>query len=61
MHKNVMASMLGVVLFGALSNISWAAGQDNDLDKNVTKRELYNQLATLAQSLSQKGAFLKKN
>ncbi|KXB44113.1 hypothetical protein HMPREF0208_02303, partial [Citrobacter koseri] len=60
MHKNVMASMLGVVLFGALSNISWAAGQDNDLDKNVTKRELYNQLATLAQSLSQKGGVSKE-
>ena len=55
MHKNVMASMLGVVLFGALSNISWAAGQDNDLDKTVTKRELYTQLATLAQTVSQKG------
>lgn len=60
MHKNVMASMLGVVLFGALSNISWAAGQDNDLDKTVTKRELYNQLATLAQTVSQKGDVSKE-
>ncbi|ENC9773499.1 TPA: YadA-like family protein [Citrobacter koseri] len=54
MHKNVMASMLGVVLFGALSNISWAAGQD-ELNKPVTKGELNNQLIALAQSLSQKG------
>lgn len=60
MHKNVMASMLGVVLFGALSNISWAAGQDNDLDKTVTKRELYTQLATLAQTVSQKGGVSKE-
>ncbi|HBC7342128.1 TPA: YadA-like family protein [Citrobacter koseri] len=59
MHKNVMASMLGVVLFGALSNISWAADQSEDLNATVTKRELYTQLATLAQSLSQKGGVSK--
>lgn len=58
MHKNVMASMLGVVLFGALSNISWAAGQD-ELNKPVTKGELNNQLIALAQSLSQKGGVSK--
>lgn len=59
MHKNVMASMLGVVLFGALSNISWAADQGNDLDTPVTKKELFKQLAELAQTVSQKGGVSK--
>lgn len=54
MHKNVMASMLGVVLFGALSNISWAADQD-DPNAPITKKELFNHLVELAQTLSQKG------
>ena len=54
MHKNVMASMLGVVLFGALSNISWAADQD-DPNAPITKKELFNHLVELAQTISQKG------
>lgn len=54
MHKNVMASMLGVVLFGALSNISWAEEQI-DLNKKITRGELNNELIELARSLSQKG------
>ncbi|WP_233593958.1 YadA C-terminal domain-containing protein [Citrobacter koseri] len=54
MHKNVMASMLGVVLFGALSNISWAADQD-DPNAPITKKELFNHLIELAQTISQKG------
>lgn len=54
MHKNVMASMLGVVLFGALSNISWAADQD-DPNAPITKKELFNHLVELAQIISQKG------
>ncbi|HGW5506707.1 TPA: YadA C-terminal domain-containing protein [Citrobacter koseri] len=54
MHKNVMASMLGVVLFGALSNISWAEEQI-DPNKTITRGELNNELIELARSLSQKG------
>ena len=54
MHKNVMASMLGVVLFGALSNISWAEDQNNP-NKTITRGELNNELIELARSLSQKG------
>ncbi|MGY5463881.1 YadA C-terminal domain-containing protein [Citrobacter koseri] len=54
MHKNVMASMLGVVLFGALSNISWAEEQ-SDPNKTITRGELNNELIELARSLSQKG------
>ncbi|HEM7909609.1 TPA: YadA-like family protein [Citrobacter koseri] len=49
-----MASMLGVVLFGALSNISWAADQD-DPNAPITKKELFNHLIELAQTISQKG------
>ena len=54
MHKNVMASMLGVVLFGALSNISWAEEQI-DPNKTITRGEINNELIELARSLSQKG------
>ncbi|MBJ9119314.1 YadA-like family protein [Citrobacter koseri] len=54
MHKNVMASMLGMVLFGALSNISWAEDQI-DPNKTITRGELNNELIELARSLSQKG------